>query len=42
MKVRPYQPIYPSLIEEIRQNTHNIHALILIGDVAYDLASNEC
>lgn len=42
MLVRPYQPIYPSLTQEIQNNKNNIHALMIIGDIAYDLSTNEC
>jgi hypothetical protein len=40
LQIRPYQPIYPSLVSEIRQNTNKIQAILLIGDVAYDLLTN--
>ena len=40
MQVRPYQPIYPSLLREVSSNKNNIHAMMIIGDIAYDLATN--
>lgn len=42
LQVRKYQPIYPSLLREIARTDRPVHALLLIGDVAYDLTSREC
>jgi hypothetical protein len=40
MKVRPYQIIYPSLLKRINDQQSPIHAIMLIGDLAYDLSTN--
>lgn len=40
MKVKTYQSVYPSLAKIISQNSPKAHALMIIGDVAYNLDSN--
>lgn len=40
MQTRTYQPIYPSLVKQVKNNTNKIHGLLILGDVAYDLSTN--
>lgn len=40
LQQQPFQPIYPSLVRELRNSSRPIHALLIMGDVAYNLNTN--
>lgn len=42
IRVRPYTPVYPMLDKMRTSNDYKIHGLMIVGDIAYDLQTNDC